>query len=89
MLHTSFEVEVLLQVINYPNGFLEKKNFVKTRPGSDFSSMSYRKGEPNALCERAKNGIEEQRQCNRQKERDFETDGGIVTPIQGYKETQV
>ena len=33
----------------YPNGFLEKKNCVKTRPGSDFSFMSYRKGERNAL----------------------------------------
>ena len=45
MLHTSFEVVVSLKVIFYPNGFLEKKNYAKTRPGSDFSTMSYRKGE--------------------------------------------
>ena len=50
MLHTSFEVVVSLKVIFYPNGFLEKKNYAKTRPGSDFSTMSYRKGERNAMC---------------------------------------
>ena len=50
MLHTSFAVEVLLWVMYYPNSFLEKKNWVKTRPGSDFSFMSYRKGKRNALC---------------------------------------
>ena len=49
MLHTSFEVVVSLKVIFYPNGFLEKKNYAKTRPGSDFSTMSYRKGERNAM----------------------------------------
>ena len=51
MLHTSFEVVVSLKVIFYPNGFLEKKNYAKTRPGSDFSTMSYRKGERNAMCQ--------------------------------------
>ena len=50
MLHTSSEVVVSLKVIFYPNGFLEKKNYAKTRPGSDFSTMSYRKGERNAMC---------------------------------------
>ena len=49
MLHTSFEVVVSLKVIFYPNGFLEKKNYAKTRPGSDFSTMSYRKGERIAM----------------------------------------
>ena len=54
MLHTSFEVVVSLKVIFYPNGFLEKKNYAKTRPGSDFSTMSYRKGERNAMCLRGR-----------------------------------
>ena len=55
MLHTSFEVVVSLKVIFYPNGFLEKKNYAKTRPGSDFSTMSYRKGERNAMCRSTNN----------------------------------
>ena len=53
MLHTSFEVVVSLKVIFYPNGFLEKKNYAKTRTvgffGQTFLKTS-RSLQPNFFC---------------------------------------